>query len=68
MAMNIRSVKNRLAELVSGVEEMVEAKQDLADECEAPSRAEKLQEKADMLREILDLLEQAQGLAEDFVG
>lgn len=66
MAMNIRSVGGRLAELVSGVEEMVDAKQDLADECETPSRAE--QEKADMLREILDLLEQAQGLAEDFVG
>ena len=68
MAMNIRSVKNRLAELVSEVEEMVDAKQDLADECESPSRAEKLQEKADCLREILDLREQAQGLAEDFAG
>lgn len=32
MAMNIRSVKNRLAELVSGVEEMVDAKQDLAED------------------------------------
>ena len=69
MAMDIREVTNRLDELFIGVEAMVWDQEDLAEgERESQSKAEKLYEKTDQLREILGLIEQAQRLAEDWAG